>query len=195
MNLPNQLTLLRIVLSVALILFLLTPGLSARLAAVGVFGLAAFTDLWDGRIARARGIVTDFGVLMDPIADKILVLSAFLAFVQLGVAPVWMVVAIATREFLVTGLRLFALGKGSVLPAEAAGKHKTVSQMVTISVTLLFLVVRAWMEERQGVIRASSPWLGRMEAGVWWLMLGTVVLTLTSGVSFFWRHRRVIRNL
>lgn len=193
MNLPNQLTLARIALSFALIFFLLTPGLGAKLAALAVFALASLTDWWDGRLARSRGLVTDFGILMDPIADKILVLSAFCAFVQLRVAPAWMVVLIAAREFIVTGLRLFALGKGQVLPAEAAGKHKTVSQIVAISVTLVVLILRELAFGVGGWGRAE--WISLGERGIWWLMLLTVGLTLTSGVSFLWRHRRVILNL
>ena len=192
MNLPNQLTLSRIILSFAIILFLLTPGVPAKGAALALFILACLTDWWDGRLARRRGLVTDFGILMDPIADKVLVLSCFVAFVQLGVVPAWMVVAIATREFLVTGLRLFALGKGQVLPAEAAGKHKTISQMVAIFVTLIVLVVR---EGLAGTEATGALWMGRMEGVIWGLAMLTVVLTLTSGVSFLWRHRRLILNL
>lgn len=191
MNLPNQLTLLRIALSFLLILSLLTPGFSAKLLALLVFIAASLTDWWDGWLARRRKLITDFGILMDPIADKILVLSAFLAFVQLNLAPAWMVALIAAREFLITGLRLFALGKGQVLPAEAAGKHKTVSQMVAISLTLLFLVVR------EGVPLQSKdiPWIEASEKGIWLLMLITVILTVYSGASFFWRHRRLILQL
>ena len=191
MNLPNQLTLLRIALSFVLILFLLAPGFSAKLTALAIFILASLTDLWDGLLARRKGQVTDFGILMDPIADKILVLSAFLAFVQLNVVPAWMVALIATREFLVTGIRIFALGKGHVLPAEAGGKHKTVSQIVAISVTLLFLVIQAAV----GSNPRNSNWIYWGEVGIWVLMVTTVVLTLTSGISFMWRHRRLILGL
>ncbi len=191
MNLPNRLTLFRIVLSFLLILLLLLPGLSSKVAALGVFVMASLTDLWDGRLARRRGWVTDFGILMDPIADKILVLSAFVAFVQLQVAPAWMVVLIATREFLVTGVRLFALGKGHLLPAEAAGKHKTASQMVAISLTLLFLIVREMVQ----VTSPYAQWVGWGQQGVLGLMFLTVILTLTSGISFLWRHRKLILSL
>ena len=187
MNLPNRLTLLRIVLSFVLILCLLTPGFSAKLAAALVFAAAAVTDLIDGRLARKWGAVTDFGVLMDPIADKVLVLAAFVSFVQLNLIPAWMVVLIAGREFLVTGFRLFALGKGQVLAAEAAGKKKTVSQMVAISVSILYLL----LAERY----ASASWLETGRAAVWILVLLTVVLALTSGLSFFWRNRRIILNV
>ena len=191
MNLPNRLTLFRIFLSFLLIIFLLIPGLAAKVAALLVFALAALTDLWDGRLARRQGLVTDFGVLMDPIADKVLVLSAFVAFVQLQVVAAWMVVLIATREFIITGLRLFALGKGQVLPAEAAGKHKTVSQMVAISLTLLYLVAR----EATHTGPAAEAWVRFGPLAIDALMGLTVALTLTSGISFLWRHRRVILNL
>ena len=191
MNLPNRLTLLRILLSLFLIFVLPIPGLQAKALALGIFIAASLTDLWDGRLARRRGLVTDFGILMDPIADKILVLSAFVAFVQLQVAPAWMVVLIATREFLVTGIRLFALGKGHVLPAEAAGKHKTASQMVAISLTLLFLIVREIIPSAS----KHAPWVDRGQQGVLGLMLVTVVLTFSSGISFLWKHRRLILSL
>lgn len=191
MNLPNQLTLLRIGLSFLLIVFLLLPGFWPKLAAAAVFAAASLTDLWDGRLARRRKLVTDFGVLMDPIADKILVLAAFMAFVQLDIAPAWMVVLIATREFLITGLRLFALGKGQVLPAEAAGKHKTVSQMVAISLILIFLAAREAVSSNPDAAR----WIAAGRTGIWWLMLITVILTLTSGISFLWKHRRMILTL
>ena len=191
MNLPNQLTLLRIALSFLLIIFLLIPGFGPKLAALIIFAAASLTDLWDGKLARRRKLVTDFGVLMDPIADKILVLAAFVAFVQINVAPAWMVVLIATREFLITGLRLFALGKGHVLPAEAAGKHKTVSQMVAISLVLIFLAGREAVSGKADAVR----WIAAGQTGIWWLMLLTVVLTLTSGISFLWKHRRIILTL
>ncbi len=189
MNLPNRLTLLRVGLSFVLIVLLMREGLAAKISALGVFVLACLTDLWDGRLARRNGWVTDFGVLMDPIADKVLVLSAFVAFVQLQVAPAWMVVLIATREFLVTGVRLFAFGKGHVLPAEAAGKHKTVSQMVAISVTLLYLVLK------EAAPAAGGGWIAWGPYGIWGIFLVTVALTVTSGVSFLWRHRRLILSL
>ena len=191
MNLPNKLTILRIALSFVLILVLLIPGLAAKVAALAVFILASVTDLLDGRLARKWGIVSDLGVLLDPLADKILVLSAFVAFVYLQVVPPWMVVLVAGREFLITGFRLFALGRGHVLPAEAAGKHKTVSQMTAISLILLFLV----FQEKLATHPDGFRWIRISETGIWWLMLLTVVLTLTSGISFFWRHRRLILSL
>ena len=187
MNLPNQLTLLRILLSFLLLLFVLLPGFFYKSMALACFVVASLTDFWDGRLARKWNMVTDFGVLMDPIADKVLVLSSFGAFIQLGVVPAWMVVAIACREFLVTGMRMFASGKGHVLAAEAAGKHKTVSQMVAIALILIFLVIREWIPE--------AAWLRDGEQAIWVLMLITVIFTLTSGFSFFWNNRKLVLSL
>ena len=123
MNLPNLLTLSRIALSFLFIRYLLAPGLEAKIAALAVFVIAAFTDLWDGRIARRRGLISNFGVLMDPIADKVLVLSAFFCFVKLQVAPVWMVVLIAGREIGITALRLLALARGLANEHQVAGRR------------------------------------------------------------------------
>lgn len=180
MNLPNLLTLSRIGLTLLLVFLLLQPGPAAKIAALAVFTAAALTDWWDGRIARRRGLVSPFGVLMDPIADKVLVLCAFGAFVWLRVVPAWMVLLIVARELLITGLRMVALAKGEALPAEAAGKIKAAFQMGTISLTLLFLVARE---------RFPGGWVPGAESGIHFLIFLTVLLTLSSGASFL-RHNR-----
>jgi len=180
MNLPNLLTVARMVLSLLLVFLLLQPGPAAKVAALSVFTAAALTDWWDGRIARRKGLISQFGVLMDPIADKILVLCAFGAFVRLRVVPGWIVLLIVVRELLITGLRMVAFAKGKALPAEAAGKVKAAFQMGTISLTLLFLIARE---------RFPGGWVPGGQSGVHGLMLLTVLLTLSSGVSFL-RHNR-----
>jgi CDP-diacylglycerol--glycerol-3-phosphate 3-phosphatidyltransferase len=181
MNLPNRLTLLRIVLSFVLIGFMLLPGLGFKTAAVVVFALAALTDLFDGKLAREKGLITDFGILMDPIADKVLVLGSFMALIQLDIVSAWIVVLIATREFLLTSIRLLALKRGQVLAAEKSGKHKTVMQMVTIALALIYLALRetAWSVEMLRSVLDFFVWL-------------TMILTMTSGISFFWNNRKVI---
>ena len=185
LNLPNLLTLSRIGLSLLLPFLLLAPGLGTKAAALAVFVAAALTDWWDGRIARRRGLVSKFGVMMDPIADKVLVLAAFFAFAKTRVAPAWMVVLIATRELLITGLRMIALARGKTLPAEAAGKVKAAAQMVTISVTLIYLITaRLLPAENVGVSYGLAAVRGMM--GV------TVLLTITSGASFLWHNRKQI---
>lgn len=188
MNLPNQLTLLRIVLSFVLIACMLLPGLGFKTAAVVVFTLAALTDLLDGKLARAKGLVTDFGILMDPIADKVLVLGSFMALIQLDIVPAWMVVLIAMREFLLTGIRLVALNRGRVLAAERSGKNKTVMQMVTIALALIYLALR----ETGWGTSAGTDAVGLLRNGLDGFIWLTMILTITSGISFFWNNRKVI---
>ena len=184
MNLPNLLTLSRMGLTLLLVFLLLQPWPGAKAAALAVFVVAALTDLWDGRIARRRGLISKFGVLMDPIADKVLVLCAFATFVKLRVAPGWMVLLIVARELLITGLRMVALSKGRALPAEAAGKMKAAFQMVTISAVLLFLLARE--------LFAAGGWVPRVEGVLHGLIFLTVLLTLFSGGSFLWHNRKQI---
>ena len=181
MNLPNKLTVSRIFLTFMFMLFLFSDGLTARILALAVFLTASLTDLWDGYLARKYNMITDFGKFMDPIADKILTLSAFFAFIQLGLVPAWMVVIIVFREFIVTGLRLFALTKKRVLPAEEGGKHKTVSQMTAIFLILAFLIFKE---------------IGLKVPGFWIpaVMLVTTALTLISGASFLYRNRAIFVN-
>jgi CDP-diacylglycerol--glycerol-3-phosphate 3-phosphatidyltransferase len=171
-------------LTLLLVFLLLQPGPAAKVAALAVFTVAALTDLWDGRIARSRGLVSRFGVLMDPIADKVLVICAFAAFVKLQVAPWWMVLLIIARELLITGLRMVALAKGQALPAEVAGKLKAAFQMTTISVALLFLVARELL--------AAGGWVPRVESILQGLIFLTVLLTLSSGGSFLRNNRKQI---
>ena len=181
MTIPNALTVSRIGLTFLFMLALFAHHPAGKVLALLLFGLASLTDWLDGVLARRWRQETAFGILMDPIADKILVLAAFLSFVELALVPAWMVVLIVSREFLITGLRLVAARQGHVLPAERGGKHKTASQMVAILVALLYLVAR-------DLTPAVVPWGERLVLA---LMFVTVVLTMTSGVSFLWRHRRV----
>lgn len=189
MNLPNKLTILRIALAVVFVVLLFVDGVAAKVAALAIFIIASATDALDGYLAKKYGQITDFGALMDPIADKILILSAFLAFVEMGIVPAWMVVVIIFREVTVTGLRIMALGKGKVISADTGGKHKTVSQVVVIIAILLLIIFK---EAGPG---ASAFWSARTEAvwrdTVFVLMLVTVILTLISGVSYLVKNREV----
>lgn len=189
MNLPNKLTILRIVLAFVFILFLFIHGLGAKIAAFVVFLSASLTDLLDGYLAKKNNQITDFGRLMDPIADKILILSAFLAFVEMGLVPAWMVVVILFREAAVTGLRVLALSKGRVIPADSGGRHKTVSQVLAILAILLLIIFR------EAGPFASAFWSPDTEAiykdSIYALMLITVALTLISGISYLLKNREV----
>jgi len=176
-NLPNSLTLLRIMLVPLLVVVLLTRFEGSDFWGLGIFLLAALTDLFDGLIARKTGRITVAGTLLDPIADKILVSATFISLVEMGLAPAWMVAIIVGREFAVTGLRQIAQNQGLIVAASWWGKLETLSQIVAIS----FLII--------------SEQLGK------WALLGKALLwvalamTLCSLVTYFatlWQ--RVVRD-
>ncbi|MDP2913707.1 MAG: CDP-diacylglycerol--glycerol-3-phosphate 3-phosphatidyltransferase [Candidatus Omnitrophota bacterium] len=189
MTLPDKLTVSRIFLTFIFMCFVFSHGVLAKALALFTFILASFTDFLDGFIAKKRNISTDFGKLMDPIADKILVLAAFLAFVEMKLIPAWMVVIIILREITITGLRVFALARGKVIPADEGGKQKMVSQVAAILAILLFLIFR------EAGIERFNFWNGTTEAvyknAIWALMLITVALTLISGVSYLVKNKGV----
>lgn len=187
MNLPNTLTMLRIVLAFAFVFFLFVGGLFYKSLALATFLLASLTDLLDGFLAKRNNQITDFGKLMDPIADKILVLSAFIAFVELGIIPAWMVVVIILREVAITAMRGLAYAKGKVIPADGAGKHKTVSQVVAIFVILLYVLFK---EGGEGVFKFWTPAAASgFQNVIYYLMLVTVAFTIISGLSYVVKNR------
>ena len=192
MNLPNRLTVLRIILVVVFMFFLFLRGVPAKVLALITFLAASFTDILDGYIAKKYNMVTDFGRLMDPIADKILVLSAFLAFVEMELIPAWMIVIIMFREMAVTGLRILALGKGRVIAADDGGKHKMVSQVSSIIAILFFLIFR------EAGIKVFQFWNGTTEHiyknVIFILMMITTLLTLISGISYLAKNKGVYFN-
>ncbi|MFA5351313.1 MAG: CDP-diacylglycerol--glycerol-3-phosphate 3-phosphatidyltransferase [Candidatus Omnitrophota bacterium] len=192
MNLANRLTMLRILLTFVFMVVLSWQGLWAKVAALIIFSLAALSDLFDGMIAHRRNMVTDFGRLMDPIADKILVLAAFAVFLQLQLIEAWMFIIIVSREILITSLRLFALNKGKVLSAARAGKHKTVSQMAVIFYILGFIVVK---ESVMTFSTWNPVWEDFFRKSINIMMLLTVSLTLYSGLSYLWENRKIITRL
>lgn len=168
MNLPISLTLLRIFIVPLLVVLLFTKGKNMDLWAVGVFLAAAVTDLLDGYLARKRAQVTTLGILLDPIADKLLISAAFISLVELKLVPAWMVVIIIGREFAVTGLRGVASVEGFVLEASELGKTKMVSQVVAITVIVL--------QRRHPLIQPLG------EALLW----AVVVFALASAGQYFW---------
>ena len=190
MTLPTRLSLLRLLMTFLIMTLLFTPGWIAKSAALSCFLLASATDWLDGYLARRWNQTSPLGALLDPIADKVLVLGTFLAFVQLRLIPAWMVLIIILRELLITGVRLFAASRGIVLSAAKEGKHKTVSQMVTIVVIFCVLIAQEFLGE--GSLSAQ------VRVAMQWTMLGclwvTMVFTVISGASFFWRHHTVLRD-
>jgi CDP-diacylglycerol--glycerol-3-phosphate 3-phosphatidyltransferase len=195
MNLPNKLTVSRFALTAFFLIVLFWPTeISYRnTIALFLFAAASFTDFLDGKIARARGLITNFGILMDPLADKILTCSAFIAFVQSSHlhpnAPVrveaWVVVIIVARELAITGLRLLAASKNVVLASEKFGKHKTISQIIAILLFLIFAANPEWPKPLQQFFHGWLPWLAQISLWV------TVFLTATSGGLYLWRNRQI----
>jgi CDP-diacylglycerol---glycerol-3-phosphate 3-phosphatidyltransferase len=192
MNLPNKLTTARFGLTVLFVWALFfTPFKFHNTLALVLFNIAGATDFLDGKIARSRGLITNFGILMDSLADKILTCSAFIAFVQSthvnAYAPVkvaaWMVIVIVAREFAITGLRLLAAAKSIVLAAENFGKHKTVSQLAAINALLLLDACQEWPLASEQFIH---KWLPPLALFLLWL---TIILTATSGALYLWRNR------
>src|SRR2546425_9315742 len=144
MNLPNKLTISRFILTIVFLAAMFSQVPFHETIALALFIAGGITDFLDGQIARRHKLVTNFGILMDPLADKIMVCSAFIAFVGLKWIPAWMVVIIVARELAITGLRLLAASKNVVLAAEAFGKHKTISQIVAILAILVDHSYRDW---------------------------------------------------
>ncbi|HLH54902.1 MAG TPA: CDP-diacylglycerol--glycerol-3-phosphate 3-phosphatidyltransferase [Verrucomicrobiae bacterium] len=185
MNLPNKLTISRFILTIA---FLAVLPIEQTIALV-LFVAGGISDFLDGYIARRDKLITNFGILMDPLADKIMVCSAFIAFVGLGLLPAWMVVIIVARELAITGLRLLAVSKNVVLAAEGYGKHKTISQIVAIISILVGLSYRHWGSFGTAIFGFEvfgSPWL------TWFTRVSTwvaVALTFISGWLYLWRNR------
>lgn len=134
MNLPNKLTMGRIF---AIPVFIVVFLMGCRYVATVIFILAAITDMLDGKIARKYNLVTNFGKLMDPLADKLLVMSALICLAQIGDVPGWMVIIILGREFIITGMRQVAAAQGIVIAAGTTGKIKTITQMIAIPLLLL----------------------------------------------------------
>ena len=141
MNLPNKLTVLRVIMVPFFVFFMLTDvgGAANKWIALAIFAVASFTDLLDGKIARARGLVTNFGKFMDPLADKLLVCSAMICMISTGQLEAWFVIIIIAREFIISGFRLVASDSGIVIAASYWGKFKTVFQMVMIIVMIMDL--------------------------------------------------------
>jgi CDP-diacylglycerol--glycerol-3-phosphate 3-phosphatidyltransferase len=187
MNPPNLLTLSRFVLAGIFMLCLSVPFPGAPLAAALVFGIAALTDTLDGHLARTIYGCSDFGRLMDPLADKVLTAAAFIGFVELGIIPAWMATLIISREMMVTGLRLLAIDKGVVLAAGAWGKHKTIWQMIFISAILLINAVY-WIYPFSFLESAIFPQL------VFWSGAVVTALTVWSGIIYFRQNAGLFRD-
>jgi CDP-diacylglycerol--glycerol-3-phosphate 3-phosphatidyltransferase len=187
LNLPNQLTVLRLGMCGLLLISMSFDWPYAATTALLVFTLASLTDWLDGAIARARNLVTDLGKLLDPLADKVLIIGTLVALVARGVAPMWMVVLIIAREFLITGLRMIAAHKQKILAAERIGKHKTISQIVAILVSLAYLSLGEFGLQNSTL----AHYLAMAQMPLYWFAL---VITVLSGAIYFWKNAAIVNE-
>ena len=176
MNLPNKLTVLRVIMIPFFVVFMLTDlgGKYGNYIALAIFAVASLTDLLDGKIARKRGLVTNFGKFMDPLADKLLVCSALICLVEMDRLAAWMVIVIIAREFIISGFRLVASDKGVVIAASWWGKFKTTFQMVMIVLMI-----------------ADIAALSIVTQIVMWIAL---ILTVVSLVDYLVKNKDVMKD-
>src|SRR2546428_4692689 len=188
MNWANRITLSRLVLTFLFVVALNSSWQYGRTCALIIFLVAGLTDYIDGEVARRYAWVTNFGKLMDPLVDKIMMAAAFISLVPLRAVPAWAATTVVARDFLITGLRLMASVKGRVLPAERLGKQKTSWQVVTV---IFFLTLLSVSELRYADERSTWWFRTWHEAGpvLVWI---TVALTIYSGLGYAWRHRELI---
>lgn len=183
MNLPNKLTTLRMILvPVFILLFYLTENGVIHdhgIAAAVVFVVASATDYLDGHLARKHHLVTNYGKIMDPLADKLLVTSALVCLVGSGRVPAWMLIVILAREFAITGLRAVAAGEGHIIAAAWSGKIKTVTQMIAV----IFLLIGNWPFSRFGFPFADI---------MLWI---AVLMTLYSGIEYIYKNREIFKDM
>jgi len=188
MNLPNRLTVARFFVTLAFVAVLSVDFSYSNTTALVLFIIGTVTDYADGYIARRYNLITDFGKLMDPLVDKIMISGAFICLIP--TIPAWAVVVIISREFLITGLRLLAVSKGVVLPAESVGKHKTGWQIATVIFFLLLLSLNEFggdgfsTETFQGADRYAGNILVAIALG----------LTLYSGIGYLWKNRALLKT-
>ena len=178
MNLPNKLTVLRVIMVPFFVFFMLTDvgGAANKWIALIIFCVASLTDMLDGKIARARNLVTNFGKFMDPLADKLLVSAALICFIELGSLPAWYVLIIISREFIISGFRLVASDKGVVIAASYWGKFKTTSQMIMVVLLILNIDHPVF-----GVLTQIFVWVA-------------MILTLVSLIDYLMKNKDVLKD-
>lgn len=162
-----------------------------RTVALIIFIIASITDYVDGYWARRYNLITNFGKLMDPLVDKIMMSAAFICLIPIGMVPAWAAIVIISREFTITGLRLLAAAQGSVLPAEKLGKHKTTWQMITVIFLLFLHSLKDWEYFRTGEL--GEHWIPlAVQYGGNLLLAVAVILTLYSGLGYLWKNRDLL---
>lgn len=177
MNLPNKLTVARVI---AVPFFIAAYMLGMYWVALILFIAASFTDLFDGKIARARGLVTNFGKIMDPLADKVLVYAALCLFIEQDLIAAWMMIIILAREFAIAGMRAVAAAEGRVLAAGMSGKIKTVLQMIAVPMMML------------GQAIPSLPIIATLG---WWVFIASLIMTVYSGTEYILKNRDIFADM
>ena len=174
MNTPNKLTVLRVIMVPFFVFFMLSGcgGDASKWIALTLFVVASLTDLLDGYLARRDNLVTDFGKFMDPLADKLLVCSALICFVEIGTMPAWMVIIIIAREFIISGFRLIASDNGIVIAANYWGKFKTTFQMVMVCLMIANI-------EKLQIVTDIVMWIA-------------LALTVISLLDYIWKNKSVM---
>jgi CDP-diacylglycerol--glycerol-3-phosphate 3-phosphatidyltransferase len=190
LNWPNLLTLLRILSAPVFLVFLLSNSTAHHTAAFFIFVGAIATDVLDGYLARRLNCVTDFGKIIDPLADKVIVVTALVSFAGLGAVPLWMVLAIVARELVITGFRAVAGAKGIYIYPTTLAKWKTAFQMAAIAEILGHSVAVHWLGNEWP--RALDPVVDGAIAFTLWV---AVILTLVTGVWYLWKNRQVVADV
>lgn len=184
MNLPNKLTMLRVILIPFFVLFMLVniTGIDKWIA-LAIFIIASLTDLADGKIARKYNLVTNFGKFMDPLADKLLVCSAMIALIELGLIPAWIVIVIIAREFVISGFRLIASDNGVVIAASYWGKFKTTFQMIMV----ILMIIQSGIAD----MNIALDWLNILTMIIMYIALA---LTIVSLIDYLCKNWKVMGN-
>lgn len=197
MNLPNKLTVARIIMVPFFVVFLVNITIPHHVLIAGlIFAVASFTDFLDGKLARKHNLVTNFGKFLDPLADKVLVISALVCFVNLGLAELWFVLIIIAREFMVTSIRLIAVNTGSVIAANIWGKAKTVSQMAAI----VGILIMQYLQELIHLSIMPGFYVGQFDSStVFWfagnVLIGIATLfTVISGAIYLKQNWHLFKN-
>ncbi|MBD3403955.1 CDP-diacylglycerol--glycerol-3-phosphate 3-phosphatidyltransferase [candidate division GN15 bacterium] len=192
MNMPNKLTLMRVVLAPIFMVFFLYENFYLRLIGLGLFIIAALTDMADGYYARKYGIVTGFGKFMDPLADKVLVSSALVSFIALGFVSPIPVILIIGREFFITGLRLLAAYRGVVIPPSWPAKVKTFLQMAVVGVVMAFICLQTTLIHFESEARSLLEFDYRYYFNI--LLWVTAVWTVWTGIDYAVKYWYMIRT-
>jgi len=199
LNWPNRLSIIRILLSPLLMVLLIDNRQGSRIAALVVFAVASLTDLYDGYLARKYGWITNLGKFLDPLADKLLIALALIGLNQIDLVPGWALYLVIGRELLVTGLRSIAAYAGVLILPSRMGKYKTSAQMLSMICYLLFSVLYHDSTGRIGFLSISGMDISsRMDLLLFSadiLLLVAVLLSLISGVDYFWRNRSILKRL